>query len=440
MNTISPCQFYDKEIMSKAAIQRVKPLWVKEHCKMPSHILGPPNIWMEFEKQATALATAFQENTIVHTLCTFVYQRDNGYRKFVVAHPEVYWWHYEHRPPEKRCSYEVIPENSPCRLYLDLEYSIELNPESNGPSMTDTIIDIICAYLLTHYSLPCNKYNALNLDSSTPGKFSRHVVFNIKDVAFKDNYHVGRLVKSICKDIFDYISAKENKHSILSSFDRTKVEQLFVKTRKGNSLFVDTSVYTKNRHFRIYKSTKWGKQSNLEISNDCKYIPSNLHKDKELNIFLDSLVSYFTSKPDLMLLEYDKLGTVELKRFEMQIPKFIHQECNQCYSTYPMLDKYVRDKIHPGKIRVCKHYFDSTKMLIYETTGYRYCENIGRCHKSNNVFLIIDLRNKTMYQKCHDKDCSGFVSVPTKLPEEISFQIDDRDDMLLSCVPMEGLL
>lgn len=43
-----------------------------------------------------------------------------------------------------------------------------------------------------------------------------------------------------------------------------------------------------------------------------------------------------------------------------------------------------------------------------------------------------------MYQKCHDEDCSGFKSEPKRLPDEVSFQIDDAGDvMLLSCVAME---
>ncbi|XP_033324644.2 DNA-directed primase/polymerase protein isoform X1 [Megalopta genalis] len=438
---ISPHKFYNKEIIAKAEMQMVKPyskpFWVEEHRKMPLHILGPPTFWMEFEKQVDAMVTAFKKSTNTDMLCTFVYQGDNGYRKFVVAHPEVYWWHYEHRPPEKRCSYEVIPENSPCRLYLDLEYSIELNPESYGPVMTNTIIDIIGAYFLKYWGLPCNRYNVLNLDSTTPEKFSRHVIINIKDVAFKDNYHVGRLIKSICNDIVKYVSTDQNQHSILSSFDKTKLEQLFVKTRKGHKLFIDTAVYTKNRHFRLYKSTKWGKQSNMEISNDCKYIPSNLHKDKELCIFIDSLVTFFTSKSDLILLEYSDMCMVEAKRFKPYSPKYLYQETEK-YSKYPILDKYIRDKIHPGKIRACK-YHDSNKVLVYETTGYRYCENIGRCHKSNNVFLIIDLINKTMYQKCHDEDCTGFKSEPKKLPEEVCFQIGDENDILLSSVEIESV-
>ncbi|XP_015432452.1 PREDICTED: DNA-directed primase/polymerase protein-like [Dufourea novaeangliae] len=437
MSVISPKKFYDNQIITKVAIQTEKldrkPSWVKEHRSMPSHILGPTIFWKEFDRQADALATAFKESSKYEMLCTFVYQRDNGYRRFVVAHPEVYWWHYEHRPPEKRCSYEVIPENSPCRLYLDLEYLVELNRAHDGPAMTSLIIGIFEAYLLRHWGLPCNIYNVVNLDSSTPEKFSRHIIFHIKDVAFKDNNHVGRLIKSVCIDISDYVSSNEKHHDILSSFERTKLEQLFVQTTKGKRLFIDTTVYTRNRHFRIYKSTKWGKQSNLVISDDCKYIPSNLYKDKELNIFLDSLISYFVATPDLILLEYSKHGTADANRFKEQKRWYICQRQNNCYSRFPMLDKYIHDKIHPGKIRLCK-YSDSAEVLVYETYGYRFCENIGRCHKSNNVFLVVDLQNKTLYQKCHDEDCYGFQSDPKKLPEEISFEIDDEGDMLLNCV------
>jgi len=72
-------------------------------------------------------------------------------------------------------------------------------------------------------------------------------------------------------------------------------------------------------------------------------------------------------------------------------------------------------------------------MTLFFTLFYRYCENIGRYHKSNNVYWIVDLNNKMMYQKCHDPDCSGFASVPKSLPEEIIFTLDIEGDSLISC-------
>ncbi|XP_076678438.1 DNA-directed primase/polymerase protein [Andrena cerasifolii] len=435
MDPIPVNKFYSRELLEMAEKKKVEPIrsWVKEFRVMPSYILGPRHFWREFDKQAEALAVAFRASDDFDMVCAFVYQRDNGRRKFVVAHPEMYWGHTAHKPPEMRCSYEIIPEYSPCRLYLDLEYSKELNPNSDGPSMTNTIIDIFCAYFLYHWGLLCNAYNVLNLDSSTSTKFSRHVIFNIKDVAFKDSYHVGRLVKSICKDIMACVLAEERRHNALSCFSQGKLEQLFIQTDKDRRLFVDTGVYTKNRHFRVYKSTKWGKQSHLTVSEDCKYITSSSHKDIDLSIFLSSLVSYFVTRKDLVLLEYSQVNTVAANCFKNVPQQYSYPKANTCNSKYPALDKYIRELISPGKVRLCK-YFESTRMLVYETTEYRYCENIGRCHKSNNVFWIVDARGKALYQKCHDEDCFGFTSEPKQLPEEICFQIDEEGDMVLSSI------
>ncbi len=63
---------------------------------------------------------------------------------------------------------------------------------------------------------------------------------------------------------------------------------------------------------------------------------------------------------------------------------------------------------------------------------YRYCENIGRYHKSNNVYWIVDLNTKKVYQKCHDEDCSEFLSTPKNLPEEILFKLDKEGDIFMT--------
>lgn len=71
------------------------------------------------------------------------------------------------------------------------------------------------------------------------------------------------------------------------------------------------------------------------------------------------------------------------------------------------------------------------------TLFYRYCENIGRYHKSNNVYWIVDLNTKKIYQKCHDPDCSDFSSMPKNLPEEILFKLDIEGDILISGVTID---
>uniref|UniRef100_A0A348G6D5 DNA-directed primase/polymerase protein n=1 Tax=Odontomachus monticola TaxID=613454 RepID=A0A348G6D5_ODOMO len=431
MNTISTEKFYGGKICKRKPKSNTH--WVKIHRVMPSHILGPMQYWKEFSKQADALATAAERSTKTDTLCTFVYQRtSDGSRKFAVAHPEVYWWYYKAKPQEHRCSYEVIPKGSPCWLYLDLEYLIQLNPLCDGSRMTKTLIDIIRTYLLNHYHLLCDRNSILILDSTSSEKFSRHVIFTLKDMAFRDNSHVGRLIKTIYNDIMLYLSSDIQSHGILKHFNKADIEEMLVVTKHGKKLFIDNGVYTKNRHFRVYLSTKWGKQSYLTVSPDCTHTPLNKCKEKELGIFLDSLISYFPNKSNLILLEFLNRSNVTAQLYSKVLTKTVREDDNQT-SPYPEIDKYIRSIIDPGNIRVTK-YFDKTKILRYEIYGNRFCENIGRWHKSNNVYWIVDLNKKEIYQKCHDEDCSGFSSVPKSLPEEIMFMLDTEGDILISSV------
>lgn len=38
----------------------------------------------------------------------------------------------------------------------------------------------------------------------------------------------------------------------------------------------------------------------------------------------------------------------------------------------------------------------------------RWCERIGRQHKSNNIMWTVDLKHKACWQSCHDSECQGF--------------------------------
>jgi len=264
---------------------------------------------------------------------------------------------------------QVIPEDSPCWLYLDLEYPIELNPLCNGSRMTRTLIDIIRAYLLNHYHLLCDRSNFLILDSTSSKKFSRHVIFTMKDMAFKDNSHVGKFIKIICNDILLYLKSDIPSHGILNHFNKADIEEMLVKTQHGEKLFIDNGVYTKNRHFRIYLSTKWGKQSYLTVSADCVHNAVNKCSEKELGIFLDSLISYFPNKQNLILLKFLNRSDVKVQLYS-NVPIRSIRENDDQNSPYPEIDRYIRSLVDPGKIRIAK-YSDKTKTLRYEIYGNR---------------------------------------------------------------------
>lgn len=84
-------------------------------------------------------------------------------------------------------------------------------------------------------------------------------------------------------------------------------------------------------------------------------------------------------------------------------------------SPIPSLDQYVSEILAtrggvPGSIRAWSIEYghrDAPVSFTYHLQRNRFCEIIGRSHKSNNVFWTIDLNSWTCIQGCHDPDCFG---------------------------------
>lgn len=93
-------------------------------------------------------------------------------------------------------------------------------------------------------------------------------------------------------------------------------------------------------------------------------------------------------------------------------------------SPYPEIDCFVRSLVNKdgvqGGIRRW-NYFSPDEILVYDISGYRWCENIGRAHKSNNIMILVDLKKEVWYQKCHDPVCreQNFKSQSFPLPPRI---------------------
>lgn len=265
----------------------------------------------------------------------------------------------------------MIPIFAPCFLYYDLEFETDKNAEKNGTRMTQTLIDITCEYIKKHWGYSCDKKMVINLDSSREGKFSKHLIFSTNDFAFENNLHVGFLVKKICFDLISYISGEMENHEILSKFNKSDLDELFVETNKGKNLFIDSCVYTKNRHFRVYKATKFGKNSHLNLSSDCEYNFTKKLKTKDLNIFVCSLVSYLPRKMKMNLLRFDDNKKSEVINYSQRTKPYLSASLLTCRkSPYPELDKYISEYVKPGKIRDTK-LIENKKYIIFEISGNR---------------------------------------------------------------------
>lgn len=61
-------------------------------------------------------------------------------------------------------------------------------------------------------------------------------------------------------------------------------------------------------------------------------------------------------------------------------------------SGYAVLDQFVltlvRDGAVSGSIRCCQPYKNS-QVLVFDIAGFRWCEVIGRAHRSNNIMCVL---------------------------------------------------
>ncbi|KAJ3286866.1 hypothetical protein HK104_008853 [Borealophlyctis nickersoniae] len=199
---------------------------------------------------------------------------------------------------QRRHFYELIREGAPCRLYFDLEFEFEFNQHADPSSMIDTFKSFIIDEIHEHYGIHCTRDDIVDLTSTTDKKFSRHLIVHVPNAVFKNNAHVGQFVRRLWAKI-EYMSREANE----DGEERERARRLFVRDDKGEvRLFVDDGVYSRNRNFRIYLSSKIGKQSILLPSTESGKNPPKVSVDPDGGVaiadedkshyqfFLDSLV------------------------------------------------------------------------------------------------------------------------------------------------------
>lgn len=161
------------------------------------------------------------------------------------------------RPPSQRNNFEVIQEGAVSKLYFDVEFLYTYNKGKNGAKMTDIFIKVVCHFLYKGFGVGCSECDILNLTSSTNEKYSCHLIFNIANHAFGNNIYAGNFVM-ICNKLQHWYSVRSTEMDSLSIED---LNSLFIKDKDHKTIiYVDEGVYSKNRNFRVYQSTKFGKK------------------------------------------------------------------------------------------------------------------------------------------------------------------------------------
>ncbi|XP_078071182.1 DNA-directed primase/polymerase protein [Mustelus asterias] len=452
----------------------------------------PPSIWKLFHRQQQAFNFSKSCEADVHV---FALEKENekdavhGQRIYLVTTYTELWFYYQKYRKSLMHCYEVIPEGSVCHLYFDLEFNKQTNPECDGRRMVTELIQYVCQKLEEIYNINCSSKDILNLDSSTHQKFSRHLVFHLPNAAFKNNVHVGNFIRTVLQPVMrvletrcgrddqgaggsavlststfipaskdtrehfnvessENLPSKRIKYALWEKLEENHLDPdlsfLIVKDKYGSDqLFVDLGVYTKNRNFRLYKSSKLGKSTYFEVAEENQFVPKpeNNVSQEEL-FFLNSLVSNVRFSDGLTVLTCDSSDTKKTKGRHAQdnthLPASDAMVGYHC-SPYPEIDSFITSQVNKGGIQgVLRrwNYFSSEELIVYDISKNHWCENIGRAHKSNNIMIVVDLKKGIWYQKCYDPVCRAqkFRSESHPLPHEccLDFLVDMDNEIVFT--------
>lgn len=356
----------------------------------------------------------------------------NGRRSFIAASYDAFWRVYTRyiRRGLDMHFYEVIREGYACKLYFDLEFQKRWNEGRDGEEMIDVLVRMV-GEMVGERMWRGKDGGVVELDSTSKRKFSRHIVF--ERVAFYDNVGAGEFARRVVERVIE-----------------RDARMMVVRKEEGGEVvpFVDLGVYTKNRCFRLVGSSKFGKKERL--------LPVHGRSGERVCIskefFMRSLVCWVGKEVELMGSVSSTGGRVGdggrnlVGRLDGRGDEDVRRDGER--SVYPKVDEYVHSIIRKdggGIYGVTM--LSSTETLMYAIKGgYKYCGNVGRHHKSNNVILVADLRKGEMYQKCFDPDCRGYRSDAWKMPEGIRGSagegeyIDESlsDGCLLAMVDYDG--
>eukprot|EP01135_Chromosphaera_perkinsii_P002987 Nk52_evm9s232 gene=Nk52_evmTU9s232 len=379
--------------------------------------------WCVFPTQAKAFLHADKCFAKVHVFSTEYGNNHEGKRRYIVSTYDDFWLKLNKLHPNERTFYELIREGCPCKLYFDLEFKIALNENADGNEMVKVLVDFVCKELMNVFKVSCNRNNVLELDSTTQKKFSRHLVFNIPNIAFADNAVVGSFVHYVLNQLEEQ---GEQDH---------KLKSLFVQEEEGRvSSFVDPCVYSKNRNFRTYKSKKAGKDTFLEIAKQNSFVPFKKTANREKDMFLYSMIGNIQFNDQTRVLNWKNDNCKPTCSTGAKDPRVItYSVSNQTnYSPFPDCDRFIKTLVSRGGvegfIRRCA-YFPESKLITYDIGRNRWCEYIGRAHKGNHIYFVIDLRNMTYAQKCHDPECKQkYPPINRVLPKGVLDPLGDLEN------------
>lgn len=230
-----------------------------------------------------------------------------GAKTFVVAGFKAFWSRYS-RASARRCHYEVIRPGMPCKFYMDIDVDFAEVPETfDGQHIVSELRRIVALHfeLLLGIEQQDPHVRVVELDSTNDKKFSRHIIWDLgAGRAFASNADCGAFYRHIERYIIEHFGPPEQNR-----FWFTKNS----KDAKVPTPMADATVYTTNRNFRLYRSSKLGQERYLNrFDNETRTVAPSIGSDalyaSDREYLLQSMIQYFSRPPSIILRVNEPIG------------------------------------------------------------------------------------------------------------------------------------
>lgn len=285
---------------------------------------------------------------------------------FVNATEAEFWEGYMSKGP--RNNYEKILPDRPCHLFLDLDLKVSDYPNTDIYEVWETIKQMIVK-AFEYFGI--NDFYFIVLQSHSDTKQSLHIIAKVKDKLFHNLLHCGHFMDEI-------------KESVDGSIRD----------------IIDTTVYTKNRNFRMVGCTKAGQE---------RYLTGD--KPLSFEFWKETKIQPLEWKGDTIQLEIKP--TKQYVHSSYMPPRVI--ELMQRLNTNRAFLNL------SGPLEISRaHSFSASLVFICDTTS-KHCPFVKRRHRTNITYVVIDLLRKVYYLKCRSKKCcEGKRTPPCRIDDMLS--------------------
>ena len=414
--------------------------------------------YLVFPRQAPAFAAA---DAGPPSLRVFSVESASSRTYVVTTLPEL-WRRYRATGPGGRRHYEILREGRPVHLYLDVEFKrrtphtacpggdVPINTDVDGDALVDGAVAAVAARLAADHGVHISSADVLELDASSPLKFSRHVTIRVAGVAFASTQDVGSLVRAAVAEgpppwrLLDGEGEGEGGQApppppsppALPATPATHVHAAFLVSKDASNdsplSAIDLGVYTRNRAWRMAGSAKAGDRERRVLVPTQRYGGCGASDRAAFFAGLAGDVG-----PGVRLLvRPDAAGPGAGGRKSVGGggggSRASTSSIRPGPSPLPCLDAFIEEVADrasagaggPVSVRAWGVWTTGQNGttaggFLLALRGGRFCGRIGRPHASNGVFYVVDASAGCWVQRCYDPECRGYRSPAAPLPPDV---------------------